>query len=110
MRRRLVGRALIVAGLAVALAAGLPLVTAPARAAELVAEPAAGRAIVPPDDELVVEEVRTDQFPKLTARFTIRPLQGRPPSYLDLKDIAIVNDGVLEAPLEAHTVGRVPTT
>ena len=85
----------------------------------LAAEEASGRAIVPPsgapstasaDDVLIVDEVITAQFPKVTARFSINPLQGRPPSYLEPHDIAIVNDGNLSGPLEAHTVGRVPTS
>lgn len=108
MRRRLVAHVLLLVGLA------LLAITGQAFAAE---EPA-GRAINPPlatpstaghDDELIVDEVRTSEFPKVTARFSINPLKGRPPSYLELHDIAIVNDGVLQAPLEAHTVGKVPT-
>jgi tight adherence protein C len=109
MCRRLVALALVLAGLS------LLAVVGPTHAAE----EASGRAIIPPrgtptvagqDDVLIVDEVRTDQFPKLSARFSINPLEGRPPSYLDLHDIAIVNDGVLESPLAAHTVGRVPTS
>jgi tight adherence protein C len=59
---------------------------------------------------LVVDEVRTDQFPKVTARFSIKPLQGRPPSHLGLHDIAIVNDGAVQGLQETHTIGRVPTS
>src|SRR3954471_10875455 len=76
----------------------------------LAVDETSGRAIVPPrstptsaptltpvqDDELVVDEVRTDQFPKVTARFSINPINGRAPSYLELFDISVVNDGVLE--------------
>jgi tight adherence protein C len=109
MCRRLVALALMLAGLSLLAVAG----------PTLAAEEMSGRAIVPPggtpaaaglDDELIVEEIRTDQFPKVSARFSIRPLQGRAPGYLELHDIAIVNDGILEWPLESHTVGRVPTS
>jgi len=88
MTRRLVALAVLLAGLA------LPALAGPALAA---------------DDELIVDEVRTDQFPKVTVRFSINPIQGRAPTHLALHDIFIVNDGILESPLEAHTVGKVPT-
>ena len=108
MWRRLVARALLLVGISLLAFAG------PANAVDEVT----GRAIVPPrtpstaeaDDELIVDEVRTDEFPKVTARFSINPVQGRPPTYLEPHDIFIVNDGILEAPLEAHTVGKVPTS
>ena len=107
MCRRIVTLAVLAAGLLLVTVAG------PTLAAD---EPSSG-AIVPPrgapaasaDDELIVDELRTDQFPKVTARFSINPIQGRPPSYLEMHDIAIVNDGILESPLEAHTIGKVPT-
>src|SRR5688572_4370457 len=108
MWRRLVTLALVLASISFLAVVG----------PTLAAEEATGRAIVPPrvpstaeaDDEVIVDEVRTDQFPKVTARFSINPLQGRPPTYLELHDIIIVNDGILEVPLEAHTVGKVPTS
>jgi tight adherence protein C len=82
------------------------------------ADEASTRAIVPPrtpstagqDDELIVDEVRSNEFPKVTVRFSINPLQGKAPTYLELHDIFIVNDGIQEIPLEAHTVGKVPTS
>ena len=107
MCKRLATLALVLASLTLLAVAG------PVRAAE---EPSS-RVVVPPqtapsnelDDVLSVDDVRADQFPRVTARFTIRPIQGKAPNYLELHDVAIVNDGILEGPLEMHTVGRVPT-
>jgi len=62
------------------------------------------------DEELVVEQIRTDRYPRVTARFTMRPLDGRPAPYLEPYDIALLIEGGLVPPLEVHTVGRVPTT
>ena len=108
MARRLVAHALLLAVLALLALAG----------PTLAADEATGRAIVPPrtpstaeaDDELIVDEVRTNDFPRVTVRFSINPIQGRAPTYLELHDIFIVNDGILEVPLEAHTIGKVPTS
>jgi tight adherence protein C len=75
--------------------------------------PGTGAASVPvaagTDDELVVDEIRTDRYPQMSARFSIRPLIGRPPGYLEPRAVTVVVDGVIEPPLEVHTVGRVPT-
>jgi hypothetical protein len=108
MWRRVVTLALLLASLSL-LAVAVPT---------FAADEATSRAIVPPrtpstaesDDELIVDEVRTNEFPKVTVRFSINPLHGRPPTYLELHDVFIVNDGMLETPLEAHTVGKVPTS
>ena len=108
MARRLVAHALLLALLALLVLAG----------PTLAAEEATDRAIMPPrspstaeeDHELTVDEVRTNEFPKVTVRFSIDPIQGRAPTYLGLHDVFIVNDGILEVPLEAHTVGKVPTS
>jgi tight adherence protein C len=61
------------------------------------------------DDELMIDEIRTDKYPQMSAKFSIRPLIGRPPAYLEPRAVAIVVDGALESPLEVHTTGRVPT-
>jgi tight adherence protein C len=94
------------------------------------AQQSPGRAVIPPsaptppagttgttvphatveDDELVIGQVQLDKFPKVTARFTMRPLNGRPVPYMEPTDIVIVANGVGQQVLEAHTVGRVPTS
>jgi tight adherence protein C len=108
MCRRRVVLALVLASVTLLLAVG----------PTLAADEAAGRAIVPSpaspaglgsDDELIVDEVNTAEFPKVSARFSIHPIKGKAPSHLGLTDIAIVNDGILETPLVAYPVGRVPT-
>ena len=109
MRRRLVAHALLLVGLALLAITGQAL-AAEAPAVRQATPPIATPSTAGLDDELIVDEVRTSEFPKVTARFSINPLKGRAPSYLELFDIAVVNDGVLQASLEAHTVGKVPTS
>jgi tight adherence protein C len=62
------------------------------------------------DDELIVDQIQLDKYPRITARFTMRPLTGRPVPYLEPYDLAITANGAWQPVLEAHTVGRVPTT
>lgn len=62
------------------------------------------------DDELVIDQIQTDKYPRVTARFTMHPLQGRPVPYLEPYDVMIMANNVYQPVLEAHTVGRVPTT
>jgi tight adherence protein C len=62
------------------------------------------------DEELIVDEVRTDQFPKVTARFSINPIQGRPPTYLEMHEVVVKNDGAIEQTLAQHTIGKIPTS
>ena len=105
MGRRLVLLALLLASVALLAPVGPTLTVA-----EGAIVPSRTPSTAEADDELIVDEVRTNEFPKVTVRFSINPLEGRPPTYLELHDIFIVNDGILETPLEAHTVGKVPTS
>src|SRR4051812_33300713 len=41
------------------------------------------------DEELVIDRVDLDKYPRVTARFTMRPLNGRPVPYLEVFDILI---------------------
>jgi tight adherence protein C len=63
----------------------------------------------PADQELTVDRVATDRYPRLTIRFTIEPFDGSPPQYLEPRDIGIVEAGIVDTPDEVYTVGRVPT-
>jgi tight adherence protein C len=62
------------------------------------------------DDELIIDQIQVDKYPRVTARFTMRPLNGRPVPYLEPYDVMIMTNSVWQPVLEAHTVGRVPTT
>jgi hypothetical protein len=62
------------------------------------------------DEELVIDRIDVSKYPRLTARFTMRPLNGRPVPYLEVFDILIYANGIWQPVLEAQTVGRVPTT
>src|SRR5262249_32560316 len=62
------------------------------------------------DDELVIDQIQVDKDPRATAGFTMRPLNGRPVPYLEPYDVMIMANNVYQPVLEAHTVGRVPTT
>jgi tight adherence protein C len=68
----------------------------------------------PDDSEITVDEIRTDTYPNLKTRFSLRPIHGAPPAYLEAHDVNIATistSGTLFHPvLEVHTVGRVPTT
>ena len=59
---------------------------------------------------LTVERVATDRYPRLTVRFTVNPIQGASPSYLEQRDVAIVEGGIVDTPDEVYTVGQVPTS
>lgn len=85
----------------------------PALLGEVLAVPAPPRPPATPhpdDEELVVEQVDTSRYPRIALRFSLRPLSGQPPTYLEPQDVAILADGRLEPTLSVYTVGRVPTT
>src|SRR5215207_7356721 len=69
-----------------------------------------GALMVAQDDELIIDQILTDKYPRVTARFTMQPVKGRPAPYLEPYDVMIMSNGVWQPVLEAHTVGRVPTT
>ncbi len=63
----------------------------------------------PADQELTVDRVATDRYPRLTIRFTIQPVDNTPPQYLEPRDVGIVEAGIVDTPDMVSTVGRVPT-
>jgi tight adherence protein C len=99
---------------------GLLLVGMPMMAtATLAADEAGVRAIVPPqatagpitdDSEITIDEIRLDKYPTVRTRFSLRPIAGLPPPYLEPHDVNIVSGQQFHAVMEVHTVGRVPTT
>src|SRR5881275_1227311 len=64
----------------------------------------------PADQELTVDRVATDRYPRLTIRFTVEPVAGSPPQHLETRDVGIVEAGIVDTPDEVYTVGRVPTS
>src|SRR4051812_6844121 len=54
------------------------------------------------DEELVIDRVDLEKYPRVTARFTMRPLNGRPAPYLEVFDIMIYTNGVWQPVLESH--------
>ena len=78
-----------------------------------------GRAVLPPratavpapdDSEITIDDIRLDKFPTVRTRFSLRPIQGAPPPYLEPHDINVVSGSQFHAVMEVHTIGRVPTT
>ena len=67
--------------------------------------PTPGALVTVADDELIVDQIQLDKYPRVTTRFTMRPLQGRPVPYLEPYDVMITANGVWQPVLEAHTVG-----
>ena len=61
------------------------------------------------EPELTVESVKADAYPRVTARVRLEPEVGKPPSYLDLTDVVILEAGTRKEPIEAYPVGRAPT-
>jgi tight adherence protein C len=59
--------------------------------------------------ELIVESVKTDAYPRVTARFRIEPEVGRPPGHLEPRDVVIIEGAARREPLEVYVVGRAPT-
>jgi len=74
-----------------------------------VAAPRAGAAAEPTAAEVAVTAIRTDQYPRVTARFTIEPAVGVPPPHLTLADVVLLEGATRAEPLEAYVVGREPT-
>lgn len=109
--------AIFVAGLGLLLL-GAPLMATITLAADESITPNS-RAVIPPratavpptdDSEMTIDEVRLDKFPTVRTRFSLRPISGSPPPYLEPHDIDIVSGSQFHAVMEVHTVGRVPTT
>ncbi|MCC7367322.1 MAG: type II secretion system F family protein [Chloroflexi bacterium] len=106
--------ALFVAGLGLLLV-GVPLMATITHAADessvrAVIPPRATAVPAPDDSEITIDEIRTDKYPSIKTRFSLRPLSGLPPAYLEPHDINIISGLQFHPVLEVHTVGRVPTT
>src|SRR4051794_2915515 len=52
------------------------------------------------DDELIIDQIQTDKYPRVTARFTLHPLSGRPVPYLEPYDVMIMANNVYQPVLE----------
>ena len=110
--------AMFVVGLTLSIV-GVPAMATATHAAHLTNDGARGQAIIPPratavpapdDAEITIDQVRTENYPRLSTRFSLRPIGGPPPSYLEAHDINIASENTFHPVLEVHTVGRVPTT
>ena len=64
----------------------------------------------PSDQQIVIELVTTDRYPRLTARFSFTPVEGEPPPYFETRELAIVEGGIIAEPDEVYPVDRVPTS
>lgn len=102
----LLGLILLVFGMS---ALVLPVTAAAADLSAVGALPAPPAQPSSSNDELTVEQVRTDRFPRVSMRFTIHPLAGPPPTHLEPAEVAVVNDGVVQGTYTVSTVDRVPT-
>lgn len=106
--------ALFVVGLGLLLI-GVPLMATVTHAADEATMraviPPRATAVPPPDDsEITIDEIRTDKYPTVRTRFSLRPISGSPPPYLEPHDINLISGMQFHPVLEVHTVGRVPTT
>ena len=99
----------------VLLLVGVPSLATTAHAADerhsrAIIPPKATVAPAPDDSEIIIDQIRTDTYPRMSTRFSLRPISGPPPGYLEPGDVNLVSDGTFHAVQEVHTVGRVPTT
>lgn len=96
----------------------VPALATVSHAAQVTGQAAASQAIIPPratpvpapdDAEIMIDEIITENYPNMRTRFSLHPISGPPPTYLEPHDINIASEKTFHPVMEVHTVGQVPT-